>query len=408
MKQQFFRLMSMWLWAAWLLACGVSAPPTSVSPQDDTPIASPVATVAVDGGAPTRMPEPPAPTPAATAVVQPVAPAPGAGNKPAQDIFASLNDTQKACLREAWGDQVYNEITSFMRAPNADEQAAIQSCHIMPPNPGGAGPGAGAGGHQASRDQTFVTYSADGVVWSTGVLLAESASVPEIIYTSKGEYWAYWVDFSESTSPNAEQIGVAFSTDGKNWQKRGFATFAGGEGMTPVDPDAFELDDGRLRMYFYDIADRTSHKFYSAVSSDGINFTVEPGIRFEADQIYDPNVVRLPDGRYRMYINHTDIWSATSSDGLVFVKDDGERVSKGAVPGALVLPDGQVRLYVCQQGISLYTSSDGLVFDAVAQGIIQAPGIVCDPSVAATPDGFIMVYKFAEMANLPAPPATSP
>jgi len=92
----------------------------------------------------------------------------------------------------------------------------------------------------------------------------------------------------------------------------------------------------------------------------------------------------------------------------VFVKDDGERVSKGAVPGALVLPDGQVRLYVCQQGISLYTSSDGLVFDAVAQGIIQAPGIVCDPSVAATPDGFIMVYKFAEMTNLPAPPATSP
>jgi len=28
--------------------------------------------------------------------------------------------------------------------------------------------------------------------------------------------------------------------------------------------------------------------------------------------------------------------------------------------------------------------------------------------VAATPDGFIMVYKLAEMTNQPAPPPTNP
>ena len=141
---------------------------------------------------------------------------------------------------------------------------------------------------------TYVTTSADGVVWSEGVLLAKSASVPEVIYTSRGEYWAYWVDFSTATGPHSEKIGVASSTDGQTWQMRGTANFTGMSGMTPVDPDAFELPDGRLRMYFYDIANRSAHIMYSAISSDGVNFALEPGVRFQGSDIYDPNVILLP------------------------------------------------------------------------------------------------------------------
>ena len=394
MKQQLHQLLWMGLCASMLIACGT---PSAV----DVPPATPTAVAVVATAIPTPIPA----TPMATVAAQPtraVATPRPPNNKPANDIFASMSVEQKACLQAAWGDAVFADLTSFARAPSTDEQAAFATCNI--PMGGAVAAQAPTNGHNVNKDNSFVAYSKNGLQWSEGVLLAEQASVPEVIYTSKGEYWAYWVDFSKATGPNTEQIGVAYSTDGENWQKRGMATFAGGEGMTPVDPDAFELPDGRLRMYFYDIADRSSHKIYSAVSSDGVNFTLEPGIRFQAEKIYDPNVVLLPDGRYRMYLNHTDIWSATSSDGLTFVQDEGIRVEKGAVPGAIVLPDGRVRLYVCNQGISVFESADGLAFERIAQGVIQRPGITCDPSVAATPDGYILVYKFSEMSDPPKSP----
>jgi hypothetical protein len=159
-----------------------------------------------------------------------------------------------------------------------------------------------------------------------------------------------------------------------------------------------ELADGRLRMYFYDIGGpQGQNTIYSAVSSDGVNFTLESGTRFTLANVYDPNVVVLPDGRYRMYLNMADIVSATSSDGLTFTQDDGVRVEKGAVPGAIVLPDGSVRLYTCGEGISVYKSTDGLNFAVEKKGVIAMPsggGLVCDPSVTATPNGFMVVYKY--------------
>lgn len=282
----------------------------------------------------------------------------------------------------------------------------------LPPPPNGTGqPGGtpGAGGPQAggtgqpggqpavTKDQTYFTTSSDGLTWAEGTLLAEQASVPEVIYTSKGEYWAYWVDFSKASGPGTEQLGIAHSTDGVNWDMMGNAQIADLGSMVPVDPDVMELPDGRLRLYFYDIGGpQGQNTIYSAVSSDGVNFTPESGTRFTLANVYDPNVVVLPDGRYRMYLNMADIISATSSDGLTFTKDDGVRVEKGAVPGAIVLADGSVRLYVCQEGISVYKSADGLNFTLEKQGVVAATqrAIICDPSVTATPNGFMMVYKY--------------
>lgn len=251
--------------------------------------------------------------------------------------------------------------------------------------------------HQVVKDQTYVTTSSDGLTWSQATLLAEKASVPEVIYTSQGVYWAYWVDFSDASGPGTEDIGVARSTDGVHWEKLGLVDFGDIGAIVPVDPDVMELPDGRLRMYFYDISQtQGEHPIYSAVSSDGIHFAPEPGVRLALENIFDPNVVQLPDGSYRMFLNMTDIISASSSDGLTFTKDDGIRVEKGAVPGAIVLPDGALRLYACVQGISVYKSTEGLDFSLEKQSVITAAGggIVCDPSVTATPNGYVMVYKF--------------
>lgn len=283
------------------------------------------------------------------------------------------------------------------------------------PGPASGGPAGQPGGPASSgpwEDSIYVATSSDGLTWSEGVLLAERASVPEVIYTSQGVYWAYWVDFTEFNGPKTEKIGVARSADGVNWEKLGTVTFDGIGDMTPVDPDVIELPDGRLRMYFYNIAGAPGQNtIYSAVSSDGVHYEVEEGSRLTADGIFDPNVIRLPDGRYRMYLNRQDIISASSDNGLTFTLDDGVRVEKGAVPGAVVLSDGAIRLYACVKGISVYFSPDGLNFALDYESVIPIPaqgGVVCDPSVTATPSGYLMVYKYhPALASAATPPPVS-
>jgi arylsulfatase A-like enzyme/dienelactone hydrolase len=249
---------------------------------------------------------------------------------------------------------------------------------------------------QVLRDRVFFTTSPDGLTWGPATLLSEKASVPDLLRTSQGVYWAYWVDFSNFTAPRTEKIAVARSADGRTWEKLGTVQFKNLGSRVPVDPDVIELPDGRLRMYFYDITqDRGEHPIYSAISSDGLHYDLEPGIRFTLERIFDPDVIKLKDGRYRMYLNNEGrIISATSADGLSFVLDPGVRVERGGVPGAIVLNDGSVRLYGC--GISAYKSADGLNFSFERETNIRAtpPAIVCDPAVTATPDGYLMVYKY--------------
>ncbi len=361
-------------------------------------------------------------------------PAPGSPKTtPSFNPFANLTTTQRECLIKEWGDKAFQEITSFSRAPAQNETASVEKCLGLGPLGGAQTPGApkqqpgtppaagqqspvagqtpgaqpkapgtgqppgGAQQPSAFSDKTFFATSSDGLTWSEGTLLSEKASVPDVLRTTKGIFWAYWVDFSSATGRNTEKIGVAKSADGKTWEKLGAAKFSNLGNLVPVDPDVIELEDGRLRMYFYDIAvPQGEHPIHSAISNDGINFTIEAGVRFKAENIFDPDVVRLKDGRYRMFINNADkIISATSSDGLNFTADAGVRVAGGgSIPGSIVLADGSVRLYKCDKGINAFKSADGLTFTLEKETVIRGTGgIICDPSITAMPSGFLMVYK---------------
>jgi hypothetical protein len=249
--------------------------------------------------------------------------------------------------------------------------------------------------------------------------------VPDVIHLRDGTFWLYFVDFSEAPGPGTEQISVARSTDGRTWSQKQPVTIQGKTAKgAAVDPDVVELADGRLRLYHFgsDVtggdpgqADATAptgsprpsmgagtstagpHKIYSAISRDGVNFEEEPGVRYQAEGITDPDVAQLPDGTWRMYLSRgRQVLSAHSSDGLNFTADEGTRSDIGGVPGSAVLPDGRVRLYVCGNGIVSLTSGDGLHFipeDGVR--IAASSGfLVCDPSVVRLSDGgWLMVYK---------------
>ncbi|MBM3144926.1 MAG: hypothetical protein FJ010_08115 [Chloroflexi bacterium] len=272
-------------------------------------------------------------------------------------------------------------------------------------SPGGQpGPEFESGGppissHNAFTDQVYYATSSDGLNWSAGALLSEKASVPDVMRAADGALWAYWVDFSYMAGPNMERIGIARSTDdGITWEMLGNVYFTSLGSIVPVDPDVVELSDGRFRMYIFDISvHQLSHPIYSAVSENGLDFTLEEGVRLWMEDIYDPDVIQLPDGSYRMYVNSGDILSAASPDGLIFTADEGVRVENGSVPGSIVMPDGSIRMYNCARGISVYESQNGLDFNLLKEGIIRdessAGQIICDPSVTALDDGYLIVYK---------------
>src|SRR3989344_9516959 len=176
-------------------------------------------------------------------------------------------------------------------------------------------------------------------------------------------------------------------------------------------PFIHALKDGKVRLYYC-----KNGAILSAISSDGLTFTKEQGIRippgtgFET-QVCDPTIVDLPDGKMRMYYKGASsqnpgpgqsihkIYSAVSSDGLTFQKE-GLRIDsetngdKGwaSVPDAITLPDGRVRMYYVtasgiEHGIGSAISADGLNF--VKEAGIRVPNLV-DPALARIGDKYVI------------------
>jgi len=96
---------------------------------------------------------------------------------------------------------------------------------------------------------------------------------------------------------------------------------AGGGPRSFVDQRSLLLPDGQRRIFVMQAG-----TIYSFITSDGRTFVREPGARLRPQDyterairsLHDPSVVRLADGRYRMYVGAFDtsgkemILSATS------------------------------------------------------------------------------------------------
>lgn len=95
----------------------------------------------------------------------------------------------------------------------------------------------------------------------------------------------------------------------------------------------------------------------------------EAGKRITDPNAWNPDIVTLAGGGYRMYFEREDangdrnIYSALSSDGIVWVEENGTRIALANMPGAVATPGGQVRIYFSSGGgFSSSLSADGLVF----------------------------------------------
>lgn len=126
-------------------------------------------------------------------------------------------------------------------------------------------------------------------------------------------------------------------------------------GLPLADTSAVLLPDGRVRMYMF--AQGVGIVTAVSVGTDGASFIPEAGARLP-DGSGMPRAVAMPGGGWRLfYINGSGIQSAVSTDGLNFTVEDGFRITAeaagvggstaGATSGATVtqLADGRYRMY---------------------------------------------------------------
>ncbi len=208
----------------------------------------------------------------------------------------------------------------------------------------------------------------------------------------------------------------AISKDGQTFTKEQGVRITPGTGneLHVCDPTIVDLPSGEVRMYYKGANNQNPgpgqsiHKIYSALSSDGLIFQKE-GIRIDSETNGDngwasvPDAILLADGRVRIYyvtasgMEH-GIGSAISSDGLDFTKEFGIRVPNLVDPALVMIGDAYIlfaasideRFAALPKGIYYLKSSDGLEFGEPA-AVFEEENVY-DPSVLKIDEETIRVF----------------
>jgi hypothetical protein len=199
----------------------------------------------------------------------------------------------------------------------------------------------------------------------------DMATNPSVFATKDEKYRMIYEGSRMDYNRNDRRLYSAISSDGLVWIAEEGVRFEDegdgkpGELFTSV-PDIIQLDDGRLRMYYT----RGITSAIAISADEGITWVKEKNLDLERIAI-DPDVVVLDDGTYKLFFTSFDsefgkgeqyMMSASSIDGIDFVLDEGKRLqpSSGNImvvdPDIVRLPDGRYRMYYGE-------SSDGAHFD---------------------------------------------
>ncbi|MEO0189645.1 MAG: hypothetical protein ABIL18_01540, partial [candidate division WOR-3 bacterium] len=156
------------------------------------------------------------------------------------------------------------------------------------------------------------------------IIVVDSGDVPDAVIGPDSQVYLY---FQGLWTPTFDGIMLGKSPDGlHNWQFYqiqipGTQNWPG----KPCDPDIIFKND-TFRLYFTGDPYNDMHpETYSAVSLDGINFALEPGVRFEVSgqPVLDPSLLWTGDtlqyfaGGAPPFYN----WHAHSLDGINFTQE---------------------------------------------------------------------------------------
>lgn len=246
-----------------------------------------------------------------------------------------------------------------------------------------AAPPPDASGNGPWTVRVVLRSSKDGVNFSGRDVIMDQAGVPNLLFTSKGQQFAYFQDWA-----NGNVISVATrKSNSKPWTRyrihvQGMNLIAKPNG---VDPSAVELSDGRIRLYWMQRSG--GNRIFSATStkgaSNGIIFKFDGKYAFDySGEIFDPTVVRTKSG-WALWVDSlgTPVYALSDKNGLRFEAQSSNSPfanTKTFPWGAVSMPNGEIRVLASingpggGQGYIFKSLDSGKTFSQVAQGTLPA------------------------------------
>lgn len=247
-------------------------------------------------------------------------------------------------------------LTPVLAAQDAPNEPAPNRPPRRLANPGG--PRLGPWNHDLE-----LVRSRDGKTFGQPTTLVERGGVPCLTRDAQGRLIAVFQWFPMDRRDDFDRIAVVFSTDqGATWTEPRRVTFTGlpEDYVRQFDPTLVTLPDGRFRLYF------TSHRgsnpgqdntaIYSAISKDALEYAFEPGVRFAAaeENVVDCAVARLGE-TWHLYAplprQEGRAFHATSRDGLKFERQPDVAVPEsGTWIGNVIAVDGGLQFFGSGRG----------------------------------------------------------
>jgi hypothetical protein len=239
------------------------------------------------------------------------------------------------------------------------------------------------------------------------------AGVPSVARLQDGRLLAAFQHFPADDELHFDRVAVRFSSDeGRSWSKPEPIVVEGMDAglIRPFDPTLVPLPDGRVRLYFtsnrsWDFG-RSAPAIYSAISTNGIHYQFEPGVRFAlAGRLVIDCAVALHQGVFHLIVpDNGEVpgpaqppgpkpqpsggngYHAISHDGLKFKRvADVTLASRGnRWLGNLVSDGGELVFFGTGPGAWPVTSPDGVRWAAAAE-LVRVPG--ADPGAVRLRDG---------------------
>ena len=320
----------------------------------------------------------------------------------ADSIFVlGLSAGAAACFGKDEAPSVTGPVpTETMTPIPAPTSTGVPHTPSAPINP------AGQDARNGPWNRDLVLYrSSDGSTFTKAGTFVERAGVPNVIRDGSGGLVAVFQWFPFDNRAAFDRVAVAFSTDnGATWTKPAQMTFSGlpESLMRPFDPTMVQLSDGRYRLYFTsnERGSLTRPAIYSAISSDGISYQFEPGARFApAGGTVDCSVV-FYKGAWQLF-SHTQQansgsgYHAVSADGLAFTQQPNVTIGAGRQwIGNAVVIGGTLRYYGSgREGLWVATSTDGSAWTLEAPPDLN----LGDPSVVVLPSGELLLLAVGDL-----------
>ena len=272
----------------------------------------------------------------------------------------------------------------------------------------------------AQQDNTIYMYtSTDGTTFTDQTVFLDSADVPSIAYHPSDTLIATYQSFIGGVgSSGFDKIGVRFSSDGgSTWSNHQIITINGlpGSSLRPFDPTITVSGDLDYKLYFSycpntNMLDSTCDT-YSATSYDGINYTLDSGIRMGAQStpVIDPTVAYF--GQFWHYSSpigapQEGARHATAIDGLNFTVIDTLGTGEGYIRwvGSFLNDGAELRFYGYENsptlGVVIWWNStaDGQNWT----GYNHTNVVGKDPGIVKLPNGnyIILAPQFAPSTSI--------